>query len=470
MEEDRDYDPHVRHYSVDEVGSFTSGGVDEEEQEEEDEENIVRQENEEIFRPVEEQHNHPPQQHHHRRSSISRVLYRINISIISNMTRASGWRDDVWSCVIIVLTFWLFASTTMVLGFYGSVKLQLGPNCSRLLKTNPFFVQSIKIEGLDELKFGPVLYGFYEPPPLDVEISWTESHNSLIPEWVYYLNQGSKVEITYHVKSKNSLPLSLVIARGRESLVEWIGDPSYPNTTLSWNIIYESGKIQQEIFVPSNYYIAAGNLNSQEVEIELTFKVKALTYDTSKAYHRCSLSNHLCSLRLFLLGTNVAVLTSPGPPQGPVDENWYVKLSYGPRWIIYFVGTGVLTALVLLGLLLCNMCQRNREQATGGGETGPSRAPLLSHNKDDDLSSWGSSHEYTSHDEDDHPHLSKEGDKDENSRRLCAICWDAPRECFFLPCGHCAACFACGTRISDEPGTCPVCCRKIKKVRKIFTV
>lgn len=25
---------------------------------------------------------------------------------------------------------------------------------------------------------------------------------------------------------------------GRESLIEWIEDPSYPNTTLSWNIIH----------------------------------------------------------------------------------------------------------------------------------------------------------------------------------------------------------------------------------------
>lgn len=24
---------------------------------------------------------------------------------------------------------------------------------------------------------------------------------------------------------------------GTESLIEWIDDPSYPNTTLSWNII-----------------------------------------------------------------------------------------------------------------------------------------------------------------------------------------------------------------------------------------
>jgi hypothetical protein len=32
-----------------------------------------------------------------------------------------------------------------------------------------------------EPKPGPMLYGFYEPPPLDVEITWTETHNAIVP-------------------------------------------------------------------------------------------------------------------------------------------------------------------------------------------------------------------------------------------------------------------------------------------------
>lgn len=87
-------------------------------------------------------------------------------------------------------------------------------------------------------------------------------------------------------------------------------------------------------------------------------------------------------------------------------------------------------------------------------ETAPQRDPLLS-NKDDDLSSWGSSYDSLSHDEED---LNFTGDgkslgdpetsnnNNNNTRRLCAICFDAPRDCFFLPCGHCVACFECATR------------------------
>lgn len=111
-------------------------------------------------------------------------------------------------------------------------------------------------------------------------------------------------------------------------------------------------------------------------------------------------------------------------------------------------------------LLLFNFL--NKFQCThGDGTRGqyevirPEREPLLS-NKDDDLSSWGSSYDSVSHDEDDleeflalGPHEGKslgDGENSNNTRRLCAICFDAPRDCFFLPCGHCVACFACGTR------------------------
>lgn len=86
--------------------------------------------------------------------------------------------------------------------------------------------------------------------------------------------------------------------------------------------------------------------------------------------------------------------------------------------------------------------------------TGPDRAPLLSR-KDDDLSSWGSSYDSLPQDDEDLNFLTggstdgkflADGETSNNTRRLCAICFDAPRDCFFLPCGHCVACFACGTR------------------------
>jgi hypothetical protein len=90
---------------------------------------------------------------------------------------------------------------------------------------------------------------------------------------------------------------------GAESLSVWLADPTYPNTTLSWNMIhgkkvemktisffilfyiYENyicihishilmffllqgtGMITQEIFRSSSYYVALGNLEQEEVEV-----------------------------------------------------------------------------------------------------------------------------------------------------------------------------------------------------------
>jgi len=113
---------------------------------------------------------------------------------------------------------------------------------------------------------------------------------------------------------------------------------------------------------------------------------------------------------------------------------------------------GVMAVLLLLALRLCNMFRPPGRDGYEAGEIESERTPLLSQ-KDDDSSSWGSSYDSNSHEEED---LEKwlavnciEGKsvaEGENLRRLCVICFDAPRDCFFLPCGHCAACFTCGTR------------------------
>lgn len=113
--------------------------------------------------------------------------------------------------------------------------------------------------------------------------------------------------------------------------------------------------------------------------------------------------------------------------------------------------------LMFLAFDYINKFQFGREEGRDVqyGDGRSERAPLLSY-KDDDLSSWGSSYDSLSHDEDDIEDLLAlgapegkslgDGENSNNTRRLCAICFDAPRDCFFLPCGHCVACFECGTR------------------------
>ncbi|KAJ6378498.1 hypothetical protein OIU78_028689 [Salix suchowensis] len=54
-------------------------------------------------------------------------------------------------------------------------------------------------------------------------------------------------------------------------------------------------------------------------------------------------------------------------------------------------------------------------------------------------------------------------------RTVCVICYDEERNCFYVPCGHCATCYVCAQRIfNSENKVCPVCRRYIGKIRKLF--
>ncbi|KAH1199327.1 putative E3 ubiquitin-protein ligase XBAT34 [Glycine soja] len=380
---------------------------------------------------------------------------------------AAIFRDDTCSCFVVVFSLWFFVSMTMILGVYGSMTVVLGPKSSTVFQPSPVFVQSVKVENLKANPGpGPILYGTYQYPPLDVVTTWGESCN----EWKYYLNSGSSVNISFHVSSRSS-SVFLVISKGDGSLTRWLEDPTEPNTTLSWNVIHGTGMITQDILWSSSYYVALGNLD-EDVEVALNFSVRASLHNTTNAYYKCALTNGPCSLNLIFHDGSAAVLNA--------SNEWYVKLSYGPRWMTYIFGIGGLTLLVFGAFNFLNQLQCAHEDRAGvrSEGTSPQRAPLLS-NKDDDLSSWGSSYESLPQDEEDIDFLPGgpidgkilgDGETSNNTRRLCAICFDAPRDCFFLPCGHCVACFACGTRIAEAAGTCPVCRRNMKKVRKIFTV
>ncbi|KAL3826110.1 hypothetical protein ACJIZ3_022139 [Penstemon smallii] len=387
--------------------------------------------------------------------------------------------DDAWSCVISLITFSIFVTMTLILGFYSSETLHLGPNTSMLIEPNHFLVDSIKVVELDAVKRS-ILYGFYTKPPLDDVITWSETHKITLPfsthkEWIYYLNEGSHINISYSLNSHSPSSLVLVIAKGQAEIANWLENPSQSDTTLSWNFIYGNGTTQKYVQGSSTYYIAVGNLNAEAVKVELTIRIKAFLFNTTGAYYKCTLAQDQCSFKLFTRGVNAAVLTSPGGKSGSSGGDCYVKISYGPKWITYLVGIGGITVIVLaINYFL------NRFRSTGQdtirdqtGDMGSERNPLLSH-KDDDLSSCGSSYASVSEDdtnvEDAQAGDEKHSEHRNSTHHLCAICFDSPKDSFFLPCGHCVACFGCATRIVENSATCPICRRHTKKVRKIYTV
>ena len=50
-------------------------------------------------------------------------------------------------------------------------------------------------------------------------------------------------------------------------------------------------------------------------QVQLDFSIRALLYNTTRAYYKCSLNHNLCGLKLFIFGANAAVLATPGPEQ-----------------------------------------------------------------------------------------------------------------------------------------------------------
>lgn len=144
----------------------------------------------------------------------------------------------------------------------------------------------------------------------------------------------------------------------------------------------------------------------------------------------------------------------------------YFKLRYfccsiQEKCLILTVGFAILavsvTVLLVVATKIFFAFRITGEYETGfqSGRTAPESAPLLSQ-KDDDLSSCGSLDSMSHDDEELNDTVAtfsgkqpKEGDGPKDHRRLCILCSDAFRDCFFLPCGHCAACFTCGTRLVD---------------------
>jgi hypothetical protein len=178
------------------------------------------------FPVAEEAEDHDDDQHSQFVQPQAAVSYQVDYGTAEDEAISRFMRDDSWSCIVVVLTFWFFVSVTLILGVYGSVNLQLGPNSSVLITPNPLFVKYIKVEQLDEANTGPTLYGLYDDPPCDVVTNWSQTRTISLPagfhkEWIYVLNEGSQINISYNSTSSSSL--ILIIAQG-------MGNPSGSKT------------------------------------------------------------------------------------------------------------------------------------------------------------------------------------------------------------------------------------------------
>ncbi|PNT70893.1 uncharacterized protein LOC104583123 [Brachypodium distachyon] len=400
---------------------------------------------------------------------------------------------------VVLLALCSVAFVALLRGSYGPEELVAGPGFSRLLRVSSLFVQDITVrtdeeeegEGPGGEKNGLVLYGLAGAPRLlgAPAASWTTMRARrifVVPanshrERVYFLNEGSQIQVDYSVDTGAELiyPLHIIIAQGKERFTEWTANLSVHNATLSWRIVHGIGTVKQSIVSSSDYYyVAVGNLNDQNTTVTLDFRIRAAFYDTTGADYACSPApDSPCTYRLPILGHNAVVLSSGSTvkqrPDSDDEQQVKVKLSYGPRWIVFVTGSTILAVILLLlyevmsALLGC--CNAGGTTSGGGGDDQRRTSLLAAGSKEGEEASLGSSYDSVS--DDGGEDVEGGGNYDEEGRRLCVVCCDARKDCFFLPCGHSATCHACGTRVLEEgDGSCPFCRRKLKKVRRIFAV
>lgn len=124
----------------------------------------------------------------------------------------------------------------------------------------------------------------------------------------------------------------------------------------------------------------------------------------------------------------------------------YEKINFlGANIIYYFCIAVFVVCFALVVMLFCQslLCFLEERYLTFNNST--RRSPLLA-NTNADGPSIDSCNESLANDDADLDEFNgNEGEARNSIRRLCAICYDAPVDCFFIPCGHCVSCYQCGT-------------------------
>ncbi|XP_043710829.1 E3 ubiquitin-protein ligase APD1-like isoform X2 [Telopea speciosissima] len=333
----------------------------------------------------------------------------------------------------------------------------LGPSSLRLLKTSSIFIEQIQV--IDTAKKGSVLYGFQEKPELSLETNWNASKYLVIRSYrqqgfFLWLNKGSRIHVRWEVPISNFSDLLVVLTKGEQKLKRSLLSSS--NLLALTNPTHGNGQAEYIIEEDDSYYIHLVNMNSKSILMMLKVNVSSKMYDITKTASKCSSINGFCRLQLLFPHMKFVVLTTPN--NGDLS-GWYIELSFMVRLLTYFAILGF--AAIILWLILkylgvwAGEGDRTEEEVPV-----TERIPLLQEKR--------IQIDYGTSEEDPDSRICSSSE-DLYDGKICAICYDEQRNCFFVPCGHCATCYACAQRIVEgENKVCPICRRIIHKVRRLL--
>ncbi|XP_021284910.1 uncharacterized protein LOC110417053 isoform X2 [Herrania umbratica] len=354
-------------------------------------------------------------------------------------------------------------------GYYADCRMALGPSSSRLMKASSLFVEQVEVR--DDNGKGALLYGFSEKPELNRETNWSSSNYLIVGSYGrkgYYLwlNKGSRICIRWATQISRLDKIEVIMIKGerkRETLL--------PNLATSFDALFlnepMNGKeAEYTIEEDDKYYVSVISSNPRSIIMTFSLNVTSKVYDLTKASNMCSTLNGSCRLKLLFHDTQYVIVSTPD--NGDLAGS-YIELSFVARVITYIAILGFFIIIVFLVLKFLGACDAETTVVHTSVREIPWRTetdPILPE-KPVHLT-YGTTAEEDNDDAE--TGSSSSSSEDLYDAKLCVICYDDQRNCFFVPCGHCATCYDCAQRIMEEDNKmCPICRRLVHKVRRLFS-
>lgn len=338
----------------------------------------------------------------------------------------------------------------------------LGPGSSRLFEASSVFVKQIRVR--NEYEKGVLLYGFSEKPRLSLENNWKVSTYVIVASYsrkgfALWLNKGSTIRLRWEAQASSLGQLEVSIIKGERNYETLLPTSTNSPDERALSEPVHGREAEYAIEEDDKYYLRIVNTNLRSIIMVMNVNISSMIYDTTTAESMCSTTNGSCQLDLVFPNTQYVAVTTPN--NGNLGE-WYIELSFVSRMITYMAILGFVIIMVFLILKYLGACEgdHTREEETYAQRV--TEADPLIPEKPFRLP-------YGTGDEEDPESGSSSSSEDLYDGKICVICYEEPRNCFFVPCGHCATCYSCAQRIMDgETKVCPICRRLIHKVRKLL--
>ncbi|XP_061343286.1 E3 ubiquitin-protein ligase APD2-like isoform X2 [Gastrolobium bilobum] len=377
--------------------------------------------------------------------------------------------QDTLACILAPMT--LYICGILLYGFYGDTRLVLGPSSSRLMKASSVFVEQVEVT--NEYNNGVLLYAFNKKPELSSQTNWSASKFLVVGAYSrkgisLWLNKGSTIRMRWEAPASSINQLEGIVIKGERKFEKLKPKETFFLDAVAGRESVDGKEAEYIVEEDDGYHIGVLNMNARSIILTMNVNVSAKVYDTTKAKKMCSAANGSCRLSLLFPNTYYVILTAPKIGD---DDEWYVEVSFIARVIAYVAVLGLFMIVIFL-ILRClgvrdvddhntNVETYETSNVVAAQEITENEA--MTHLKPNPMT-YG-----TNENRDEESDVSSSSSDELYDEKLCIICYDEQRNCFFVPCGHCATCYDCAQRIVDgESKVCPVCRRLIHKVRRLF--